>query len=34
MVGTAEVLTEAEVIPGVKGYHRWPTELKVLTAAE
>ena len=34
MVGTAEVLTEAEVIPGVKGYRRWPTELKARIVAE
>ena len=27
MVGTAEILTEVEVIPGVKGRRRWPDTL-------
>ena len=34
MVGTAELLTEAEVIPGVKGYRRWPEGLKARIVAE
>lgn len=34
MVGTVEVLTEAEVIPGVKGYRRWPAGLKARIVAE
>ena len=34
MVGTAELLTEAEVIPGVKGYRLWPDGLKARIVAE
>ena len=34
MVGTAELLTEAEVIPGVKGYRCWPDGLKARIVAE
>ena len=34
MVGTVEVLAEAEVIPGVQGYRRWPNGLKARIVAE
>ena len=33
-LGTAELLTEAEVIPGVKGYRRWLDGLKARIVAE
>ncbi len=34
MVGTVELPTEAEVIPGVKGYRRWPDVLKARIVAK
>ena len=34
MVGAAEVLTEAEVIRGVKGRRRWPDELEARIVSE